>query len=195
MKGRIIRNLNELPKHFFTGELAYYTMTNGFERHICNNIAFHLQYQLKKYDVLREWKKVDISIHRDDKCHCLIELKNAKSSSLLKKRNPSDSHLLKSLYCQYEAFGKSKIPWYGVIFISHPRNEIPEKYRSKVRNYQSVNKYVREGISARKLRITIKEMISLYFNESKFKIAAKTMDIGTFFETGINLNWFLVSKK
>lgn len=195
MRNLIIRNLNELPKNFSTGELAYYTMTNGFELHIRNNLAYNLQYRLIKYDVLREWNSVDLSIHRDGKCYCLIELKNSKSCNLLKKRNPSNSNLLKSLYSQYKSFHKSKIPWYGVIFVSHPRNEIPAKYRNKVRNYLSVNKYVREKLSTRKVRLSIKDIIHLHFSEDKFKIASKTMDIGTFFETRVDLFWFLISKK
>ena len=195
-KNRIIRSLNELPRTYSTGELAYYTMTNGFELHIRNNLAFSLQSQLiKKYDVLREWKSVDLSIHRDGECKCLIELKNQKSCNLLKKRNPANIKLLQSLYNQYKTFHKSKIPWYGVIFISHPRNEIPEKYRNKVRNYLSINKYVREGLSPRKLRLNIREMIFLHFSAKKFSVTAKTIDIGTFFETGVDLCWFLISKK
>lgn len=194
MRNLIIRNINELPKGFATGELSYYTMTNGFELHIRNNLAFNLQYSLKGYDVIREWKKADLSIHKDNKCRCLIELKSAKSCNILKKRNVNEIPILKSLYRQYRNLNGTKAAWYGVIFVSHPRNEIPLKYKSKVRNFSSTNKYARECFTQRQMRSKLKSIISHHFPESSFSVTTKTIDIGSFFETGIDLNWILITK-
>jgi hypothetical protein len=58
-----------------------------------------------------------------------------------------------------------------------------------------MNKYVREDISARKLRLSIIDIIHSHFSASKFSITSRKMDIGSFFDTGIDLHWFMISKK
>lgn len=67
--------------------------------------------------------------------------------------------------------------------------------KTKERNYRSMNKYVREGLSARQLRIRLTQIIHAHFQPKKFTIKSKTIDIGSFFETGIDLHWFLISKR
>ena len=85
MRNRIIRFLNELPSAFSTNELAFYALTNKCELHLRDKLAYRLQLHYPKFQVLREWKNIDISIHKNGQVKSLVEIKYTHVAYILRE--------------------------------------------------------------------------------------------------------------
>ena len=195
MRNRIIRLLRELPSDFSTNELAFYALTNRFELHLRDRLAFKLQMQLKRAQVLREWKFTDISIHRDGREPVIIELKYGLAAMLYRKQEIQKAGLLLGLKRDLQKAQRISKDCHGIVFFSCPTNQIPEKYKSSVKNFATTNRYCKVLDSPRKWRIKLRKSIEYHFPQKTFSIKADTLDVGKWFETHVDLIWFLISWK
>ena len=94
MRNRIIRYLKELPSGFSTNELAYYALGNRMEIHLRDKLAYKIFYGRKKnMTIHREWNKVDISVHRNDKVVALLELKYDYAAKIIRKKDQYTSEI------------------------------------------------------------------------------------------------------
>lgn len=195
MRNRIIRFLRELPTDFSTNELAFYSLTNRFELHLRDKLAFRLQMQLKNAQVFPEWKFTDISIHRDGRKPVIIELKYGLAAKLLRKREIKKAGLLMGLKRDLQKSKQLSKDCHGILFFSCPTNPIPEKYKSSVKNFATINRYCEKLDSPRKWRIELKKRIEYHFPQRSYSIKADTLYVGKWFETHVNLIWFLISRE
>jgi hypothetical protein len=60
---------------FEPGELAFLAATSKVEQPIRDRLSWRLQQTLKDYDVVREWRRADIAILKDESPVAVIELK------------------------------------------------------------------------------------------------------------------------
>jgi hypothetical protein len=60
---------------FEAGELAFLAATSKVEQPIRDRLSWRLQQTLKDYDVVREWRRADIAILKDESPVAVIELK------------------------------------------------------------------------------------------------------------------------
>lgn len=194
MRNRVIRFLDEFPKNFSTDELAFYSLTNKFELHLRDKLAYLLQYQLKKFQVLREWKNIDISIHRNGIPQTLIEIKYSPVAYLLRRNEKQKSPVLKGLKRDFDKCKSFNARWYGIILLSIPQQRIDERYKIQVRNLSCLNKYVDHYKSKRQWRVNLKSTITEVFPENKFRIKGNLLGIGSWFDTQVDLAWFLISE-
>lgn len=195
IRNRIIRYLKDLPTGFSTGELAFYSLSNSFELHLRDKLAYKLNFQLQKDRILREWQNIDISVHRKNGTKIGIELKYGLVSQIIRRRDIKKSGILRSLFCDYQKSIRKIDSWHGVIFLSCPKNKIPEKYRNRVSKFSSVNKYVNYFDTERKSRMFIKQAVDEHFKPNKFKTKVSTLNIGTCFGVNIDMIWVLISKE
>lgn len=196
MRNRIIRYLKELPSAFSTNELAYYALGNRMEMHLRDKLAYKIFYDRKKnMTVHREWNKIDISVHRNDKVTALLELKYDFAAGVARRKNPEAGGVTKRLYLDYDKCKSYHCPWHGILFLSCPRSPIPLKYKNQVRALRSINKYAEAIKLPRQWRIKLKEVVEGIFTPKRFAIKVGTLDIGQCFETNIDLIWFLISTK
>ena len=195
MRNRIIRFLKELPSDFSTNELAFYALTNRFELHLRDKLAFKLQMQLKRAQVFREWKYTDISIHRNGREPVIIELKYGLAAMLLRRREIQKAGLLLGLKRDLQKSQRISKDCHGIVLFSCPTNQIPEKYKSSVKNFATINKYCEVLASPRKWRIELIKRIEYHFPQKTFSIKAGTLYVGKWFETHVNLIWVLISRK
>jgi len=195
MRNRIIRLLRELPSDFSTNELAFYALTNRFELHLRDKLAFKLQMQLKRALVLREWNSTDISIQRVGKEHVIIELKYGLAATLYRKKEIQKTGLLLGLKRDLQKSQQFSKDCHGIVFLSCPTNQIPKKYKSSVKNFATINRHCKALDSPRKWRIKLRESIEYHFPQKTFSIKAGTLDVGKWFDTQVDLIWFLISRK
>ncbi len=195
MRNRIIRLLRDLPNDFSTGELAFYALTNRFELHLRDKLAYRLQMQLKQVQVLREWKHTDISIHRQGRQPVIIELKYGLAAMLLRKQDVKKAAVPLGLEKDFQKSKRISKYFHGIAFFSCPANPIPEKYKSSVKYFATSNKYCEVFNTQRKWRIELKNKIEYHFPQKTFSIKVGTLDAGNWFETNVDLIWILISFK
>jgi hypothetical protein len=196
MRNRIIRFLNELPTAFSTNELAFYALTNKFELHLRDKLAFRLQSQYPKLQVLREWNNIDISIHKDETIRSLIEIKYSHVAYILRQRLPENIRIMKYLFQDYNKCCEISNNWHGILFLSCPKKKISVKYKKQVKRYSTLNKYSEHYRTERQWRVNIKKIIvDYFFDEKQFRVKSNTLNIGSWFETPVDLIWFLISAK
>lgn len=195
MRKRLIRLIKEIASAFSTNELAFYCLTNSFELPLRDKLAYRLQLQYPKFVVLREWNNVDISIHEKNKVKSLIEIKYSFASMIARRRDKKGVRILKSLKNQYIKSKRTCKDWHGLIFLSCPQSEVPEKYSFQVKKIRAINKYVGEYSSLGSWRRGINEAITLHFPENEFVIISNSVHAGCFFDTNVNFLWFLITRK
>ncbi|MDD1444227.1 hypothetical protein MEO93_28590 [Dolichospermum sp. ST_sed3] len=196
MRKIIIKHIKEISNQFIANELAFYCFTNSFESTLRDKLAWRLQSAYdKKYTIQREWKKVDISIHKRNEVRSLIEIKYSRASLIVRKENKKEIRILKSLKKQYNKDKEICNNWYGIVFLSCPQSKVPEKYLNQVKIIRAINKHVNDYSSARGWRQAIEEAITLHFPENKFSVTSNFLHAGCWFKTNVNLLWFLISRR
>ena len=195
MKNRLIRYLKELPTDFATNELAFYGLTNSFELLLRDKLAYRLQQQYEKFVILREWNKIDISVHRNDNIKALIEIKYTHAFLMLRKHDKSSLRSLVGLKSDYKKGLKHSKNWHGIVFVSCPTSSIPEKYRKHVRGFKPKNKYCNAFKNGRQWKLGLKDIVQSHFPASKFNTRVGLHNIGSMFDVQMNLIWFLISAK
>ena len=196
MRNRIIRFLNELPSAFSTNELAFYALTNKFELHLRDKLAYRLQLQYPKLQVLREWNNIDISIHKGETIRSLIEIKYSHVAYILRQRIPEKIRIMNYLLKDYTKCCEIDKNWHGILFLSCPKKKIKMKYKKQVKGFATLNKYSEHYKTPRQWRVNIKKIIvDNFFSEKQFMVKSNTLNIGSWFDTPVDLVWFLISRK
>lgn len=194
MRNRIISNIKGISSAFIANELAFYSLTNSFELQLRDKLAYRLQQQYPKLEIMRELNKVDISIHKNKAVKALIEIKYSCAPMIVRRKDKKESRILKSLRGQYERSRGVCKDWHGLIFLSCAKSAIPHKYSFQVKHLEAINKYANE-YSIPGWRRAIKKTIVEHFSASHFLIKSGSVDAGCYFGTNVNLLWFLISKK
>ena len=89
LKDALTVSLRHLADEFEADELAYLSLTSKNERELCNALAWRLQKSFRdcaETQVVREWKRHDISVLYGNSPVALIEAKAAMSFDLMEKK-------------------------------------------------------------------------------------------------------------
>lgn len=124
-------------------ELSFLAATSKVEQPIRDRLSWRLQQALKDYDVVREWKRADIAILKNDIPVAVIELKAMYTwDATLNNHSQYVEALLKDEQKALTLVGPT-VPIFTILLASNPKPRNPERLKSFVKYGSGIKKALR----------------------------------------------------